>query len=108
MEIKEKIFGPILTTKGRVSGRPHSVKLRAVIHNGKIYVSRHRPDGDWFKNAIKNPAVRIEYDGQTYSGTARQITDEGLNRKISELKYPGEERAKEKRVAIEITLEEEE
>ena len=106
MEIKEKIFRPILITKGRVSGKPHSVELRAVNHNGKIYVSRHRPDGDWFKNAIKNPTVKIEYNGQTYSGTANEIKDEELNKKISELKYPGEERAKEKRVTIEITLKE--
>lgn len=106
MRIKEKIFRPILITKGRISGKPHSVELRAVNHNGKIYVSRHRPDGDWFKNAIKNPAVKIEYKGKTYFGTASQITDEKLNKKISELKYPGEERAKEKRVTIEITLEE--
>lgn len=106
MKIKEKIFRPILITRGRVSGKPHSVELRAVNHNGKIYVSRHRPDGDWFKNAVKNPAVKIEYGGQTYSGTANKVTDEELSRKISELKYPGEERAKERRVTIEITLEE--
>ena len=106
MEIKEKIFRPILITKGRVSGKPHSVELRAVNHDGKIYFSRHRPDGDWFKNAIKNPAVKIEYNGQTFSGTASEVTDEELNKKISELKYPGEERAKEKRVTIEITLDE--
>ncbi|MCE2614692.1 MAG: nitroreductase/quinone reductase family protein [Nitrosopumilus sp. (ex Thoosa mismalolli)] len=106
MKIKEKIFRPILITKGRVSGKPHSVELRAVNHNGKIYVSRHRPDGDWFKNAIKNPVVKIEYDDQTYSGIANKVTNEELNKKISELKYPGEERAKEKRVTIEITLEE--
>ena len=96
MEIKEKIFRPILITKGRVSGKPHSVMLRAVNHNGKIYVSRHRPDGDWFKNAIANPQVKIEYNGKTFSGIAKQITDEELNKKISELKYPGEERAKKK------------
>ena len=108
MKMKEEVFRTVLTTKGRVSGRPHSVELRAVSHDGKVYVSRHRPDGDWFKNAIKSPAVRIEYDGQTYSGTARQITDEKLNKRISELKYSGEERAKEKRVTIEITIKEEE
>ena len=96
MKIKESIFRPILITKGRVSGKPHAVELRAVNHNGKIYVSRHRPDGDWFKNAIKNPEVKLEYNGQTFSGIANQITDEELNKKISELKYPGEERAKEK------------
>jgi len=31
-------------------------------------------------------------------------TDEELGKKISQLKYPGEERAKEKRVTIEVTL----
>ena len=32
------------------------------------------------------------------------MTDEELNQKISQLKYPGEKRANEKRVAIEVTL----
>ena len=106
MKITENIFRPVLITKGRVTGKPHAVELRAVNHDGKIYVSRHRPDGDWFKNVIRNPHVKIEYKGHVFSGTASQITDEELSKKISELKYPGEERAKEKRVTIEITLEE--
>jgi hypothetical protein len=41
-----------------------------------------------------------------YSGFAKIVTDEDLNQKISQLKYPGEKRAEEKRVAIEITLHE--
>ena len=104
MSISENLFRPILITKGRKTGRKHSVMLRAVKYNDKIYFSRHRPDGDWFKNAIKNPEVQIEYNENTYSGTAKLVTDEDLNTKISELKYPGEERAKEKRVTIEVTL----
>ena len=83
MKIKESIFRPILITKGRITGKPHAVELRAV-----------------------NYDVKIEYRGHIFSGTAIQITDEELSKKISELKYPGEERAKEKRVTIEITLEE--
>ena len=104
MEIKEDLFRPILTTRGRKTGNPHSVMLRAVNYNGKIYFSRHRPDGDWFKNAIVNPEVKIEYNSSILSGQAKRITDEKLNEKISQLKYPGEERAKEKRVTIEVTL----
>ena len=104
MTITEDLFRPILVTKGRKTGKKHSVMLRAVNYNEKIYFSRHRPDGDWFKNAIKNPEVQIEYNEITYSGIAKLVTDEDLNTKISELKYPGEERAKEKRVTIEVTL----
>jgi hypothetical protein len=39
-----------------------------------------------------------------FSGKAVAVTDEKLNEKLSQLKYPGEERANEKRVAIEVTL----
>ena len=41
----------------------------------------------------------------TINDLAKKISNE-LNEKISQLKYPGEERANEKRVAIEITLDE--
>ncbi|EPA04980.1 hypothetical protein BG20_I0877 [Candidatus Nitrosarchaeum limnium BG20] len=78
--------------------------LRAVKYNDKIYFSRHKPDGDWFQNAIKNPDVIIEYKNSTYKGKAKVVEDENLERKISQLKYPGEKRAEEKRVALEITL----
>ena len=104
MAIKEEIFRPVLITKGRRTGRQHAVVLRAVNYDGKIYFSRHRPDGDWFKNAIENPEVKIEYKDTTFTGIARLVIDEKLSEKISELKYPGEERAKEKRVAIQVTL----
>ncbi len=68
------------------------------------YFSRHRPDGDWYQNAIANPEVKIQYNNMEFSGKAIPVTDEKLNEKISQLKYPGEQRANEKRVAIEITL----
>ena len=104
MVIKETLFRPILITTGRKTGKPHPVMLRAVNYNGKIYFSRHRPDGDWFKNVLVNPEVTIEYNNIVLSGKAKLVTDEEFSNKISELKYPGEKRAKEKRVTIEITL----
>ena len=104
MTSEDNLFHAILSTKGRKTGKRHSVTLRAVKYNEKIYFSRHRPDGDWFKNAIANPKVIIEYNNSTYTGKANLVKDEKLERKISQLKYPGEKRADEKRVAIEITL----
>ncbi len=78
--------------------------LRAVNYNGKIYFSRHKPDGDWFKNALTNSEVKIEYSNFVFSGKAKLVTDEELSKKISQLKYPGEESAKESTVTIEVTL----
>ena len=104
MAIKEGIFRGSLITTGRISGKEHSVELRGVKYRGKIYFSRHKPDSDWFKNTIKNQKVMVLHQNSKYSGIAKVVTDEALNQKISHLKYPGEERANEKRVAIEITL----
>ncbi len=104
MEIKEDLFRPILITKGRRTGKQHSVMLLAVNYKEKIYFSRHKPDGDWFKNALANPEVKIEYNNFVFSGKAELVIDEELSKKISQLKYPGEEKAKEKRVTIEVTL----
>ena len=106
MVIKEALFRPILTTKGRKTGKEHSVMLRAVNYNGKIYFSRHRPDGDWFKNALVTPEVKIEYNNEVFTGKAQLVTDERLSKEISMLKYPGEQRAKEKRVTIQVVLDE--
>jgi len=67
MEIQEERFRPILVTKGRKTGNSHSVHLRAVNYNGKIYFSRHKPDGDWFQNAIVNPQVKIQYKNTEFT-----------------------------------------
>ena len=99
-----QVVKAVLTTMGRKTGKEHSVWLRGVLYNEKIYFSRHRPDGDWFQNASKNPDVKVSYDGKNLVGKASVVLDEKLAQKISELKYPGEERAKEKRVVIEVTL----
>lgn len=94
----------VLTTKGRKTGKEHSVWLRAVLYNDKIYFSRHRPDGDWFQNASKDPDVKIRFDDKQLDGKASIVTDQELAKKVSELKYPDEERSKEKRVVLEVTL----
>jgi len=106
MTINENLFRALLVTTGRISKQPHIVTLRGVKYNDKIYFSRHEPNSDWFKNVKINPNVSINFNGSLYPGIAKIVTEKNLNLKISQLKYPGEKRAQEKRVAIEITLHE--
>jgi len=42
--IEESLFRATLVTRGRVTGKTHSVILKGVKYNDKIYFSRHRPD----------------------------------------------------------------
>ena len=97
-------FKAILTTIGRNTGKEHSVWAKAVTYNGKIYFSRRNPNSDWLKNAIANPQVRVEIDGEKISGNAKLVDDEVLARKISSLKYTDKERQKEHRIVLEISL----
>lgn len=97
-------FRAVLTTVGRSTGAEHSVELLAVAHAGRIYFSRHRPDSDWFRNAARNPSVRVRIGPSELAGAARVVDDDRLAATVSALKYPGQGRASEKRVAIEVTL----
>jgi len=102
--VQDKVFKAALITKGRRTGREHSVWLRAVSYNGKVYFSRRNQNSDWLKNAIANPTVKVVFDDQTHVGVASLVTDESLTKKISELKYPGEVRAQEARVTLQVEL----
>ena len=92
-----------LTTTGRHSGRPHTVWLTAVVHAGDYYFSRHRPDSDWFLNALTNPDVVVDTGGHAVRGTAARVHDTALLQLISSIKYPDQARAAEKRVAIRVS-----
>jgi deazaflavin-dependent oxidoreductase (nitroreductase family) len=91
-----------LTTKGRVTGKERTVKLRLVFHGGRFYASRRNLTGDWLKNVMTNPSVSVEVNGTVIDGLARLVEDDELSRKISELKY-NDIRREESRVVVEIT-----
>ena len=103
VKIEEGTFKTILTTKGRKSGKEHVVELRAVYHNGKFYFSRRNPNSDWLKNALCNPHVKIEHNGNLFEGIASLVKDQELCSKISRLKYP-DKRSEESRIVLEVTL----
>lgn len=97
-------FSAVLITKGRKTGNVHSVHLRAVMYNDMVFFSRRNEHSDWLKNSLADPEVRIEFDGKIHSGMASLVTDETLAKKISELKYPGEKRAQEVRIVLQVKL----
>ena len=94
----------ILVTKGRKTNKSHKVALTGVVYSGRIYFSRHKPNSDWYLNAAANSDVTVQIGNNLIAGTAHVVSDPKLLQRISELKYPGEARAKEKRVAIEVSL----
>ncbi|HET8720262.1 MAG TPA: nitroreductase/quinone reductase family protein [Candidatus Nitrosotenuis sp.] len=102
--MEDQAFKAMLMTKGRKSGKEHTVWLRAVKFKDKIYFSRRNPNADWLKNAVANPKVKVGYDDKIQLGTATLVEDDGLARKISEIKYAGEERAQESRIVLQVTL----
>ena len=104
--INNLTFKAILKTKGRKSGKEHTVWAKAVTYNNMIYFSRRNPNSDWLKNAIAHPQVKVKFDGIEFSGIARLVEEEELAKKISSLKYTDENRQKESRVVLEIKLNE--
>lgn len=103
--MKNQAFKAALTTYGRKTGDEHTVLLRAVSYNDRIYFSRRNEDSDWLKNALANHAVKVGFDDIIHNGIASLVTDELLARKISELKYPGEQRSQEVRVVLQVIIE---
>ena len=102
--INNLTFNAILKTKGRITGKEHTVWAKAVTYNDMIYFSRRNPNSDWLKNAIANPQVKVKIDDKEYSGIARLVEEEDLAKKISNLKYTEESRQKESRIVLEIKL----
>ena len=104
--INNLTFKAVLKTKGRKSGKEHTVWAKAVTYNNMIYFSRRNPNSDWLKNAIAHPQVKVKFDGNEFSGIARLVEEEELAKKISSLKYTDENRQKESRIVLEVKLSE--
>jgi len=64
-----------LTTRGRKTGKPHTVELWFAVDNGKVYVSHEGKETDWMTNIKKNGEVSFEIGGKNFSGKARYLED---------------------------------
>jgi deazaflavin-dependent oxidoreductase (nitroreductase family) len=70
-----------LTTRGRVTGKPHEIEIWFVVHEGAVYLmSGGGTNSDWVKNLLKEPKVSIRIAGQTFTALASvDATDEALH-----------------------------
>ena len=65
-----------VTTRGRVTTRPHVVELWFAVINDKVYLSHEGHETDWMKNIRKNSDVSFEIGGATFTGRARVLENE--------------------------------
>ncbi|WP_066365596.1 nitroreductase/quinone reductase family protein [Herbidospora mongoliensis] len=65
----------ILTTRGRVTGRPHTTPMMYVIEGDHLLVMASAAgaphDPEWFRNLLITPDVTVEVGDQTYIANAR-------------------------------------
>ena len=59
-----------LTTKGRKSGKPHTVELWFALAGGKVYLSHEGERTDWMKNALKNERVGVKIGSLAFEAGA--------------------------------------
>jgi deazaflavin-dependent oxidoreductase (nitroreductase family) len=65
-----------LTTKGRVTGRPHEIEIWFGIHDRTLYLLSGGGDkADWVKNLRVNPTVTLRVAKHTFPAHARIVKD---------------------------------
>jgi deazaflavin-dependent oxidoreductase (nitroreductase family) len=65
-----------LTTRGRVTGRPHRIEIWFAIDADTLYMlSGGGERSDWVKNLRHTPAVTVDASTGRFEGRARIVTD---------------------------------
>jgi deazaflavin-dependent oxidoreductase (nitroreductase family) len=65
-----------LTTRGRVSGRPHRIEIWFALDGSTLYLlSGGRERSDWVKNLRATPEVTVELGRGIFAGRARIVDD---------------------------------
>jgi deazaflavin-dependent oxidoreductase (nitroreductase family) len=80
-----------LTTRGRVSGRSHTIEIWFALDQHTIYMlAGGRENSDWVKNLLRDPNVSVRIRDTTYAGQARVVErhdEDALARRIVVAKY---------------------
>lgn len=68
-----------LTTRGRVTGKPHEIEIWFVVQADAIYLmSGGRDKSDWVKNLLKEPNVSLRINGETFAAIASLLNDKAI------------------------------
>lgn len=80
-----------LTTRGRVTGRPHRIEIWFALVDGVVYLLSGGGDrSDWVRNLSVSPEVVLELGAERRTRSARIVTDpdeDGLARRAMVEKY---------------------
>ena len=75
-----------LTTRGRVTGRPHEIEIWFALHGDHVYVLSGDGDrSDWVRNLQRDPAVTFRLGEEMRATTARIVTDPDEDRLVRRL-----------------------
>ena len=74
-----------ITTRGRKTGRPHTVTIWFVVDGRTIFLGTLDARRDWVRNVQKSPDVTLEVDGLRLRGRATAITDAALEARVRDL-----------------------
>ncbi len=64
-----------LTTKGRKTGKRHTVELWFALSGARVYLSHEGKETDWMKNVEKDSKVGFEIGERHFTGSARLLED---------------------------------
>lgn len=65
-----------VTTKGRRTGRPHRIEIWYANDGTTLYLlAGGGHSSDWVRNALADPTVQVEIDGEICAARARIIED---------------------------------
>jgi deazaflavin-dependent oxidoreductase (nitroreductase family) len=65
-----------LTTRGRLSGRPHEIEIWFGVADGRMYLLSGGMDrADWVRNIRRTPAVTVRIGAETRPGQGRIVDD---------------------------------
>jgi deazaflavin-dependent oxidoreductase (nitroreductase family) len=74
-----------LTTRGRRTGRPHTVTIWFVVEGPVLWLGTLSADRDWVKNVARTPAVDLDVGGVRLRGNARVVTDPATDAHVRDL-----------------------
>ena len=76
-----------VTTRGRVSGRPHTVEIWFGAIGDEIYlISGNGLGADWYRNLLTLPDATIRFgDGQHWSARVRDVVDPEVRRLVGDV-----------------------
>jgi deazaflavin-dependent oxidoreductase (nitroreductase family) len=82
-----------LTTKGRVSGKPHRIEIWFGVEGNSIFLlSGGGEESDWLKNLRVEPKIQVRIAKKQFSGVAQVVDDAGTDamaRRLLATKYYG-------------------